>query len=386
LFVFSDKLAILLFQDERVGDVLKVMTLQIFMGALASVHTALLQKELKFNRLFWVRLATVAVPGLFSIPLAMYGLSYWSLVIGTLAGQAIQVVLLWKLSVWRPRFEFNVPVAKNLGTFGLWVGVTGLLSWFFIWVDSLFVGSYLGTHQLGLYRTGNQFVTMIYGLLFAPLLPVLYSHFSGLQNEPERLRNILFRIIRVMTLISIPVAFLMFTLSNGISSIIFGQQWNGIEFVLAVMALMHGFSWVVGANGEVYRAIGKPSYETAVTSIMLVVYLAGYFISIQKSFEIFVWTRLGLGIVAMCVHIVFAWLAVRLNPLSIIGIVLMATVIGAIAPLVHILSVKLTEDLILQSLITGAVSVLLIGTILFIVERNRSVKEILTLLKRKEAV
>jgi O-antigen/teichoic acid export membrane protein len=384
LFVFADYMADVLFHDERVGLILKFMTLQIFFGALASVHTALLQKELRFDRLFWVKLVTVGVPGLFSIPLAVAGFSYWALVVGTIAGQAAQVIILWRMNKWRPSFTFNTRVARSLSTFGLWVGVTGLLAWFFIWVDSLFVGSYLGADQLGLYRTGNQFVMMVYGLFFAPLLPVLYSHFSGMQHDRERLRNILFKVTRIATLISIPMAFLIFTLAEPISLIVFGEKWNGIGFVLGVMALMHGYSWVVGANGEIYRAIGKPSYESAINFIMLGVYLIGYYISIRQNFETFVWTRLTLSLLAMGLHILFGWLAIKLSVFAILRVTVIATLIGGIAPLVHMGTVRVFEHVIIQAFITGAVSVLIMAAVVYLLERNGSVKDVINLIKKRE--
>jgi O-antigen/teichoic acid export membrane protein len=386
LYTFADTIARVMFQDERVGDVLMVMTVQIILGALGSVQTALLQREMKFDRLFWLRLATVGVPGLFSIPLAWYGYSYWALIIGTIAGQAVQVAVLWGLTPWRPRFSFNVAVAKDLSRFGLWVCLTGLLTWFFLWVDSLIVGSYLGTQQLGLYRTGSQFVIMAYGLLFAPLLPVLYSHFSNINEGAERLRQAFTRVVRVITLISVPFAFLIGALANPVTTVVLGEQWKGVEFVLMVMALMQGYSWVVGVNGEVYRAIGKPSYETVVTSIMLGVYLLGYYISIRQGFEIFVWTRFGLSLVALALHLLFAWIAIKISISLVVRTILLATLIGLIAPGVNwLVGQWIGGEAMLQGLVTGLVSAVLMAIALFIFERNHSIKDVLNLLKQKTA-
>ena len=84
------------FHDERIAPVVQVLSLQILLAAFSSVHTALLQKDLNFKQLFWVRLATTAVPGIASIPLAINGMSYWALVAGTLLGQAVQGAVLWR--------------------------------------------------------------------------------------------------------------------------------------------------------------------------------------------------------------------------------------------------------------------------------------------------
>jgi O-antigen/teichoic acid export membrane protein len=385
VFVCADLIALKLFQDARVGNVLRVMTAQIFLGALGSVHNALLQKDMKFNRLFWVRISTVAVPGLFSIPLAWYGFSYWSLVIGTLVGQVAQVIVLWTICKWRPHFTFHRAVAKELGRFGFWVGLSGLLAWFYLWVDSLFIGAYLGTHQLGLYRTGSQFVVMIYGLLFTPLLPVLYSHFSFMQGDRERLKNAFVKVIRITTFVAIPLAFMLYALATPISEIVFGEKWIGIELIIAVMALMQGFSWVVGANGEVYRAIGKPSYETIVSSITLFVYLPAYFVSIQYGFEIFIWTRFFLALVALAFHLYFAWIAVRLSAFDILKIIIIASIAGSFALLINIPMKHLTTNPFLQIMLTGGTSAMIIGAFIFVLERNGLVIDLKNLWTRRKS-
>jgi PST family polysaccharide transporter len=386
LFFFSKVIGNKLFHDSRVSNVLRVMTIQIILGAIASIHTALLEKGMKFNRLFWIRIVTVALPGVFSIPLAIYGFSYWALIIGTLVGQAAQVIVLWKLSRWRPKFYFNNEIAKQLMKFGSWVALSGLLSWFYLWIDSLFIGTYLGTFQLGLYRTGNQFVSMIFGLLFAPILPVLYSHFSGIQFNIEKLGIVLFKVVRIITFISIPLAFLLYSLSDQIAIVVFGEKWNGVDFVIGMMALMHGYSWVVGANGEVYRAIGKPSFETFATSFTLLLYLTGYIISIRYGFETFVLTRYFLAMIAMFIHIYFGWKAVRLSLVSLMKIILVATVIGfAILFLEQIIGIFINNNF-LHIICVSLSSVLTISLVLFFLEKNGLLKDLIGLWRKRSMV
>lgn len=385
LIMFSRNIAISLFKDDRVTNVVRVMTLQVFLGSLSSVHTALLQKEMRFNLLFWVRMATVAVPGFFSIPLAYYGLSYWALVVGTLVGQAAQVVVLWKMCAWRPTFGFKSHLAKDLGKFGWWVGLTSLLSWLYIWADSLFVGSYLGTHELGLYRTGNQFVTMIFGFMFGPILPVLYSHFSGIQTDLEKLRDIMFRVLKIITLISIPLAFVLYAMQVPISEVVFGAKWDGIAFVVGLMALSQGYAWVVGANGEIYRAIGKPSYETIVPLICLGIYLVGYFISIQHGFKVFVWTRFFLSFGAMFLHIGFGWVAVRLNVIPILKVIALATVIGASAMLIRIPAEQISDNAFIQISFIGGISGILMLSAIYVLERKGAVVDLINLVTKRNS-
>ena len=307
LFFSANAIADVFFHDDRVAGVLQVMTLQVLLGAVASVHVALLQKEMLFKRLFWVRFTTVSLPGLVSIPLAWSGMGYWALVAGTLLGQVAQVLVLWRISEWRPRFEFDRGVAVGLARFGVWVSFSGILVWLYIWADSLVVGMYLGAHDLGLYRTGNQFVTLVYGLIFAPLVPVLYSHFSVIQRDMPRLNSSLARVMRLITLIAIPIAFFLFVISEPLAAALFGEKWTGIGFVVGVMALAHGYAWLVGVSGEIYRAVGKPNYESLAMLLSFAVYFPAYLAAIHIGFTEFVWTRFllvgwGIGLQLYFLH------------------------------------------------------------------------------------
>jgi O-antigen/teichoic acid export membrane protein len=257
LYLFAQPIALTFFQDDRVTAVLQVMTLQVLLGAFGSVQTALLQKEMGFKKLFWVRLSTIAIPGGASIPLAMNEWEYWSLVTGSLVGQLAQVIILWRISHWRPGLAIDINVTKDLSRFGLWVGMTGFMVWFYTWVDALIVGMYLGVHELGLFRIGNQFSTMIFGVLLGSITPVLYSHFARFDQDKSRMRTASIKVIKTLSLISIPIGLILFQVSEPIGIAILGGKWNGVGLVIGLMSLVHGFAWIVGMNGEIYRAMNK---------------------------------------------------------------------------------------------------------------------------------
>jgi O-antigen/teichoic acid export membrane protein len=384
LFITSEPIALTFFHDVRVTAVIQVMTIQVFFGAVSSVHTALLQKEMGFKKLFWVRFATVSLPGLASIPLAWNGMGYWALVVGTLVGQAAQVVMLWNMSLWRPKLTFNFQVAQELVRFGAWVGTSGLLAWFFIWADSLIVGMYLGTHDLGLYRTGNQFATMIYTVMFGPVTPVLYSYLVQINNNKQGIGEIAKKVYKILTVIAIPVAIIVFFEADLLANTVFGGKWQGIGLVIGVMSLMHGYSWVVGMDGEYYRAIGKPSYETIVTTSTLFVYLAIYLYSIQFGFEAFIWTRLGLAISALFFHLLLARkiLCVPIKPI-ITYLFSVSLISGISVYLIKYLVMNNNGGSLPKLIISLFLSIVFLALLFFLFERNGVLKDIISITKKK---
>lgn len=377
LFYGAKMIALTFFQDERVTAVLQVMTLQVLLGALSSVQTALLQKQMDFRKLFWVRLATVSLPGLASIPLAWNGMGYWALVTGTLTGQAVQTTMLWRMSHWRPRGTFQPGLAKEMGRFGAWVGMSGLLAWFYVWADALIVGMYLGSHKLGLYQTGNQFAVMFFAILFGPIAPVFYSHLSRMGANREEVRQATRNVIKAITFLSIPLALMIFFLASPMAEALFGTRWHGIEMIIGVMALVHGFAWVVGMNGEIYRALGKPSHETLMSVTPLFIYLLGYLISIQFGLEIFLWTRLALAMTAILIHLFFMGTILSISILPIIRYIFVIFAI-CLAPTwgASYLFMHFITDPLGNLIIQGVTSVTIVITTLYFFERDGILKDL----------
>lgn len=385
LFYGAKMIALTFFQDERVTVVLQVMTLQVLLGALSSVQTALLQKDMGFKKLFWVRLATVSLPGLASIPLAWNGMGYWALVTGTLTGQVVQTTMLWRMSHWRPRGTFQPGLAKEMGRFGAWVGMSGLLAWFYVWADSLIVGMYLGSHELGLYQTGNQFAAMIFAVLLGPIAPVFYSHLSRMRADRDRIREAARKLIKMITFLSIPLALVIFSLASPMADALFGSRWRGIELIIRAMALVHGFSWVIGMNGEVYRALGKPSHETLMSAAPMLIYLVGYLISIQYGLEVFLWTRLGLAMAATLLQLFFigAVLSISIVPVIRYTFIVLINCAVPIWGASHLIMQNVTDPL-RHIILGGATNIAIAITVLYVLERKGILKELRWMLGGKE--
>ena len=303
------------FFDSRSSiPLLRVLGLQIVLASFGSVQQTLFMRDFDFRRLFWIKLATAFVPGLFSIPFALLGQGPWALVIGTLAGQLLNLALLWRHSPWRPTRSFDSALARTLFSFGFWVVLESLGAWFIVWGDSLVVGRFLGVHDLGVYRTGTMLVTTIFGLLLNPFLPVIYPTFARLQEHPSELTRTFHSVNRLIIAIAVPTGLGLLLVGPELAALLFPQKWAGLGFVLGVIGLMAGAAWLVGLNSELYRAMGRPDLNTKLMYAQLLYYLPAYYLAARHSFEAFVWTRLGVALLATPIHVFLCTRMLRLSP------------------------------------------------------------------------
>ncbi|MCA9565610.1 MAG: oligosaccharide flippase family protein, partial [Myxococcales bacterium] len=178
------------------------------------------------------------------------------------------------------------------------------LGWCFLWMESLVVGAFLGPDDLGIYRVGQAFVVAIFGLTLSPLRPVLYSAFSAMEEDTDRIRNGLLKAIRITCLIAIPTGFGMFVIGHEIGWLVFGGKWTGIGYIIGTLGLSYGLAWVVGSNGEAYRAIKRPDVTSKIMLISLIVYIPTYLVSIQYGLMALVAMRVVLVLFGSAAHIV----------------------------------------------------------------------------------
>jgi len=291
------------FKSPESAAVLRILGTQIILASLSTVHQALLVRDFNFKGLFWVRLLVAFLPGMFSIPMAVFGYGVWALVTGSIIAQLINLILLWTMSPWRPKFYYDWAQARSIFKFGFWVTLESFGAWLIIWGDNLIVGKFLGVHDLGIYRTAWNLVTVIFGLVLNPFLPVLYPTFCRLQDDLPALKNTFYRVNRIVFALALPMGTGLLLLGPEIATLLFGEKWQGLGFVLGVLGFMNGIAWLVGINAELYRAMGWPDMNTKLIYISLLYYIPAYYLSAQHGLETFTITRLAVAVVATPIHI-----------------------------------------------------------------------------------
>ena len=318
LFIFAEMISGL-FQDSRLIWVIRVQGIQLVFLSICSVYIALFQREMNFKTLFHMRIITRMLPSVVAVLLAWYGFRYWSLVISVTAGAIIQYIVLLILSPWRPCLTFDMDVAKEIFSFGIWVTGGAVLVWSYGQVDALIVGTRLNMHDFGLYQTGNTLVTLVFTAIFNPLMPVMFSSMSRLQNDIEKLRETLLKAVGMIAFIALPAGGGIYIISDLIAAVLFRNEWTGIGSVVAFMSATQAFSWLLIPCNEAYRATGKAHIETWLYFIIIIVYLPVYFSAAQYGLWFFLKVRLAAAcLIGVPIQLFMVNKYLAISPLSIL--------------------------------------------------------------------
>jgi len=148
---------------------------------------------------------------------------------------------------------------------------SGILIFFIIQGDDIFVGSLLGATMLGFYQMAYRISNTPTTETSHVISQVSFPLYAKLQDDQPRLRNAFLKVLQLVTLISFPLAGLIIVLAPEFTMLFLGEQWMPIVPAMQVLALAGLTRSIITTTISLFRATGKPKIETRWQIVRLVV-------------------------------------------------------------------------------------------------------------------
>jgi PST family polysaccharide transporter len=232
--------------DSDLVPVLQVLSLALPLAALSSVPVALLTREFGFRALAIRRLVATAIGAVVAVWLAAAGAGVWALVAQNLSTSAIGLLVLWRVTPWRPSRRFSRQAARDLLNFGVAVFGIEMIAQANAHVDKLLVGLFLGHAELGYYFVGSRISLTMMDMFVAVIGSLSLPTFSRMQDDLPRMVRALQQLTFVSAAITFPVFALAAALAPEMIALLFGGQWDAsvpIMQWLAPAAALTTISW-----------------------------------------------------------------------------------------------------------------------------------------------
>jgi len=237
--------------------IIAALSLIIPIEALSIVQNALLTRELDFKSLSIRSNAGVIAGGVFGIVMALSGFGVWSLVCQQVIRDSTSLFLLWRLSSWRPKFNFSWHHLRELlGFSGFnFIGQLGVFANGQAGV--VLLGALFGPVAVGLYRLAERLMNTILNSAAGSIQSVSLPIFSRLQDKPSELRDSALACIRFSSTITFPALAGLAAVSAPLMATL-GPNWVPASNVLKILS-MSGIAMVFAIfTGPLLQAISMP--------------------------------------------------------------------------------------------------------------------------------
>lgn len=257
------------FGEPRITPLLRTLGLTFVIQSLGTTHLVRLQRDLAFSRKLVPDVGQAAVRMIVSIGAAAGGLGVWALVAGQLAGTAASSILAWVVVPWRPRLRVTRRLVGPLARYGaplLGVDVVHTVAGN---LDYLIVGKALGAAALGLYTLAYRLPELLLLGAVTVLSRVFFPALASVQGDLDRLRSGFFASIRYVQMLVVPVGLGLVVAADPIVRVLLGPEWLEVVPVVRILAAFALLSSSMVADGDVYKAMGRPDILARIAAVKL---------------------------------------------------------------------------------------------------------------------
>ena len=290
LFVAAKPLSVL-YGDEAILSIARVLSINLVIGSFTRVHNFLLSRDLQFGRKAVCETVPSAVYGLVAIPSAFAGYGVWSIVLGELAKSITRTFLLLVMSRWKATLRFDLRIAKELVAYGKHVMFNNLLNFGSINIDNAVVGKYLGLTSLSFYKIAYNAAALPGEILYLILGRVLVPAFAKVQDDLGAVTTQYLKVIEYSSYIFLPVFFGLFMLAPEFINLLYGAKWNAAVPLFRALLIFGLANVLMMFSNCLLLSTGRPAILPKITlaRIILVVLL--------------LLTALRISLLALCIGI-----------------------------------------------------------------------------------
>lgn len=236
------------YEEPRLQSIAAVLSLTFVFNGMSSQFRAELVRDLKFLALASVDLLAQAISFSLAIVLAMLGAGFWSLVAQQVIFSSVTLVGLIAKTSWRPKLPNRTAEMRSLYTFGASTFGTQVINYCSANVDSVALGRYHGSVDVGLYNRAFQIFSLPLQQLAAPLTRVALPVLSRLQGSRKFARYVeKMQLVLSYSLLGM-LAYIAST-SAPLIEVVLGKQWVPGAVILEALCL-----------GGVFQALGYVYY------------------------------------------------------------------------------------------------------------------------------
>jgi PST family polysaccharide transporter len=248
----------LFYHRPELGPLTLALSAGSAISGMASIPLALLKRNMHFDRLAKIQIASLLLAIPFIASAAVAGWGYWALAVYMVLPPFLSLLGAWKQCSWRPRLTFSWQALSPLTVHGRRFFFVDLLTYWSQMADALLLGRVLPVSLIGLYQRAQSTRLLATSLIDSTLGPVSLSGLARLQDRPEAFWKAYRTSVYAMALVLAPV-FLLLALAPGeCLGFVFGSQWIPAAPAMRTTAFLFLLHPLIRTTHGGLLALGRP--------------------------------------------------------------------------------------------------------------------------------
>ena len=244
------------YEMPKLKNMLRVLALILFPGALNSIQLAVLSKKMQFRKQFYSSFFSVILSGGAGIVMACLECGAWALIVQQLSYQVFVCILLWFLIKWRPKRVFSFQKTKGILKFGGKLLGARLIDTIYHNLESLIIGKRYSSEMLAYCDKGKKFPLTLIDNIDGSVQSVMLPAYASKQENISEVKRMLRRTVSMSTYLVFPAMIGLAAVAEPLILLILGKEWIAcVPFLQLYCAIAMLFP-LQTANLQAINAIG----------------------------------------------------------------------------------------------------------------------------------
>ena len=253
------------FGEPAVVPVLIVTGSILPIGAVMSVPSALLQRELRYKQITVIDILGTMTAAIVGIALALLWRNEWALVGMELSRRIVRLFGFVYFAKWIPATKSSWPDFHELARFNLANGASKILQKFDQMLPKTLIGMTFGSHAVGIFNLPDRLFQQANQALIAPFAAVAMPVASAMQDSRETLHQAMHSAIRMSAILAYPTFMGAFVIAPFAIPVVFGEQWAPSVPIFQIYMVIGLRAPITAIVLGVLRGVGRPDVVAWIT-------------------------------------------------------------------------------------------------------------------------
>jgi O-antigen/teichoic acid export membrane protein len=291
-----------LMDDERLVNIMYVLSVGFLLRALYNVPNALLTRKLQYKKIMKISVLSAGGSGAIAIALALAGFSYWSLITQNILSIVISSFAMIISASYVPRIVIRKKYVKSALAYGGRLTAHQSISYWSRYSDNVFIGLYLGNTSLGYYTRAYTFMMLIVKNIPDVIGKVMFPVLSRMKGDRSEIRRLYGLTMKSMLYATYPMLVFMALYPKSVLVVVYGSQWLPASTSLSILALGGMVQVLVFPVAWIYMSFNRVNVQLKKTVILSGLLLPALFVASRYSIEMVSIVVLALSIVSLFWH------------------------------------------------------------------------------------
>lgn len=271
------------YNNSELTLLVRVIGLSLLFSGVKSIQQAYVFKNMLFKNFFFSTLIGTIISAVVGITVAYKGYGVWALISQNLTNNVIDMIIIWCLVKWQPKWMFSFERLKGLFSYGWKLLASALLDTGYNQLRTLIIGKVYSTADLAYYTKANNFPSIIITNVNSSIDSVLLPSMSSVQDSVESVKGMTRRAMKTSIYVMAPLLMGLAACGQSVISILLTDKWLPSYPFMVIFCITYVFYPVHTANLNAIKALGRSDLFLKLEIIKKVVGIAAILITFKIS-------------------------------------------------------------------------------------------------------